>query len=108
MKLRWRQYIEIGGDVIAAVIAYAIGHWLGFTIAVLCIACVYAHKAVMILQTTRDVLLSRLPNRCAICHREIVDEGGVTDLDREGQLRIFHAACSDKIDAIRERHAPES
>jgi hypothetical protein len=108
MKLTWKHYIEIGGDVIAAVIAYAIGHWLGFAIAVLCIACVYAHKAVMILQTTRDVLLSRLPDRCAICHREIVGEGGVTDFDLEGELKIFHAACADKIDAMKEKRAPES
>jgi len=108
MKLTWKDYIEIGGDVTAAVIAYAIGHWLGFAIAVLWIACVYAHKAVMILQTTRDVLLSRLPDRCAICHREIVDGGGVTDFNLEGELKIFHAECAAKIEAMKEKHAPDS
>jgi hypothetical protein len=62
----------------------------------------------MILQTTRDVLLSRLPDRCAMCHREIVDEGGVTDFDLEGELKTFHATCAEKIDAMKEKHAPES
>jgi hypothetical protein len=108
MKLTWKHYIEIGGDVIAAIIAYGIGHWLGFAITVLCIACIYVYKALMILQTTQDVLLSRLPDRCAMCHREIVDEGGVTDFDLEGELKIFHAACAEKIDALKERHAQES
>jgi hypothetical protein len=106
MKLTWKHYIEIGGDVIAAVIAYAIGHWLGFAIAVLYIACAYGYKALTIMQTTRDVLLSRLPDRCAMCHREIVDEGGVTDFDLEGELKVFHAECADKIDAMKEKHAP--
>jgi hypothetical protein len=108
MHLSWRQYVEISGDLIAAVVAYVIGHWLGFAIAVLCITCVYACKALLILRTTRDVLLSRLPDRCAMCHREIVDEGGVTGLDLGAELRIFHVACADKINAMKEQHAPES
>ena len=40
-------------------------------------------------------LLSRLPDRCAFCHREIVDEGGVFD-----EQRIYHAACSDKLESL--------
>ena len=36
-----------------------------------------------------------------------MDEGGVTDFDLEGELKILHAACADKIDAMKEKHAPE-
>jgi hypothetical protein len=43
-----------------------------------------------------------------MCHREIVDEGGVTDFDLEGELKTFHATCAEKIDAMKEKHAPES
>jgi hypothetical protein len=42
-----------------------------------------------------NTLLSRLPDRCAFCHREIVDEGGL--FHAEG---IYHAACSDKLESL--------
>ena len=62
----------------------------------------------MILQTTRDVLLSRLPDRCAMCHREIVDESGTTDMDLEGETKIYHEACSERLDAMREKDVAEA
>lgn len=43
-----------------------------------------------------QTLLSPLPNRCAFCHREIVDEGGI--IDDEG---IYHEACLDKLERLR-------
>jgi hypothetical protein len=103
MKLTWKQYAEIGGDVLAVLIAFWLGKWPGFAIAVLVVGLICGYKALMILQTTRDVLLSRLPDRCALCHREIVDEGGILDHDLEGELKIYHETCSDRLDALKEK-----
>lgn len=104
MKLTWKQYAGIGGDLLAVIVAYAIGKWLGFALAVLCIASIWAYQIMMTLETTRNVLLSRLPDRCAMCHREIVDEGGVLDFDLEDELKIYHEACADKLEEIKARH----
>ena len=103
MKLTWKQHVEIGGDVLAVVVAFAFGRWIGFALVVVLLGLVYAYKALMILQTTRDVLLSRLPDRCALCHREILDEPGALDYDFEGDLKTYHDACSEKLDAMREK-----
>lgn len=105
MKLTWKQYAEIGGDVLAVAVAFLIGHWIGFALVVVAVALVYAYKALTVLQTTRDVLLSRLPDRCAMCHREIVDEGGVIDFNLEDEARTYHEACSEKLDALKEKLA---
>jgi hypothetical protein len=43
-----------------------------------------------------STLLSPLPHRCAMCHRELVDEGKI--IYQEG---IYHEACSDKLDATK-------
>lgn len=74
MKLTWKQYAAIGADLLAVVVAFLIGKWLGFALAVLLGLLVWGCQTLMILQTIRDVLLSRLPDRCALCHREILDE----------------------------------
>ena len=86
MKLKWKQYAAIGGDLLAVFIAFLVGKWLGFALAVLFIVLVWGHQTLTTLQTTRDVLLSRLPDRCALCHREILDESGVLEDDFEGEL----------------------
>ena len=66
MHLTWKWYVEIGGDVLAIIVASYLGKWPGFALALVVIFLLYAYKAVMILQSTRDVLLSRLPDRCAM------------------------------------------
>lgn len=88
-------------------VAFYFGHWFGFALAVVLLACAYGYQTLMILQTTREVLLSRLPDRCAMCHSKIVDEGGTIDIDLEAETKIYHEACSEKLDAIKERHAAE-
>ena len=103
MRLPWKDYAEIGGDVLAIVVASYFGKWPGFALAVVVIFLVYAYKALMILQTTRDVLLSRLPDRCAMCHREILDAPGVLDRDFDNELKTYHEACSERLDAMKER-----
>jgi hypothetical protein len=75
MNLTWKQYIAIGSDLLAIFIAFYFGHWVGFALAVVFLISVYAHQMLLIQQTTRDVLLSRLPQRCKMCHREIVAQG---------------------------------
>jgi hypothetical protein len=103
MKLTWKQYAAIGGDLLAVIVAYVIGKWLGLALAVFFIASVWGYQIMMTIETTRNVLLSRLPDRCAMCHREVLDEPGTTDFDLEGELRIYHDACAEKLDAIKER-----
>jgi uncharacterized membrane protein len=62
-----KQFIEIGADLLLVYIAYYIGHWFGFALAVVYIASRYGYRMLDTLQTTRDVLLSRLPERCSDC-----------------------------------------
>jgi hypothetical protein len=38
-----------------------------------------------------------------MCHREIVDEGGIMDDDLEGELGIYHEACHEKLESIKSR-----
>ena len=104
MRLTWKQFAAIGFDLLVVCVAFYFGQWFGFALAVFFFACVYGYQTLMILQTTRDVLLSRLPDRCAMCHREIIDEGGTIDTDLDDELKIYHEACSDKLDAIKKRH----
>lgn len=101
MNLTWKQYIAIGADLLALFIALCFGHWVGFALAGVFLISVYAHQMLLIQQTTRDVLLSRLPERCKMCHREIVDEGGVIEEELDGEFGIYHDACSEKLEAIR-------
>lgn len=94
MNVTWKQFSAIGFDLLFVGVAFYCGRWFGFALAVVFLASVYGYQTLSILQTTRDVLLSRLPDRCAMCHREIVDEGGTIDIDLEGETKIYHAACS--------------
>lgn len=94
--MTWKQCAAIGGDLLVVSVGFYFGRWFGFALAVVFVASVYGYQIVRALETTRDVLLSRLPDRCAMRHREIVDEGGV--VNGEG---IYHEACSDKLEAIR-------
>ena len=98
MKLR--HYGEIALDLTIAVIAYYFLHWIGFALVSLFIVCNYGYQIANDQKTTMQTLLSRLPNRCAMCHREIVDEGGIIADDGEG---IYHEKCMDKLEALRER-----
>jgi len=100
-QLTWKSYASIVGDLLIAAIAFYFGRWIGFALAALFIVSVYALRMEAILGTTRDVLLSRLADRCAMCHREIVDEGGVMEYDTEDELKIYHADCAEKLDAMK-------
>ena len=57
--------------------------------------CVFLARLLANQQAVLKILHSRLPDRCAFCHREILDEGGVFDEDC-----IYHAACADKLDSL--------
>ncbi len=94
-RMNTPQYVEIGLDVLIAFIAYYFGHWIGFALFVFFVFCVFAVQMIQAQKTTMNTLLSRLPDRCAFCHREIVDEAG--SVDAEG---IYHNACSDKLEAL--------
>jgi hypothetical protein len=65
--------------------------------------CLRSQNGGYIQETTRNVLLSRLPDRCALCHREILDEPGVLDHDFFEELKTYHASCGEKLDAMKER-----
>jgi hypothetical protein len=90
MKLTWKQIVAIGFDLLLVCVAFYFGRWFGFALAVVFLTSVYGYQILSILQTTRDVLLSRLP-----------DEGGTIDVDLEGETRIYHEACSEKLDSMK-------
>jgi hypothetical protein len=103
MNLTLKQIASIGIDLVIVVIAYVIGHWIGFALAVVVIALLYALQALQHLQTIQHVLLSRLTDRCAMCRREIVDDGGTLANDFEGEIKIYHEVCAEKLDALKEK-----
>jgi hypothetical protein len=90
-----KRYAEIGADVAIAWVAFHLFGWIGLTLWTLFVISWFATQLISNQQTIMKTLLSRLPDRCAFCHREIVDEGGVFDEDG-----IYHAACSDKLDSL--------
>src|ERR1017187_627744 len=90
------QYVEIGFDVLIAFVAYYFGHWIGLALWVFFVFCVFAVQMIQAQKTVMNTLLSRLSDRCAMCHREIVDEGGIVDGDG-----IYHEACSDKLQVLK-------
>jgi hypothetical protein len=92
-----KQYLEVGFDTVVAYAAHRFFGWIGFGVWVFFVISVFAIKMITAQKTTLNTLLSRLPDRCAFCHREIVDEGGV--FDHEG---IYHSACSDKPESLEE------
>jgi hypothetical protein len=90
-----RRYAEIGADVAIASVAYYLAGWVGFALWTLFVISWFATQLISNQQVIMNTVLSRLPDRCTFCHREIVDEGGV--FDEEG---IYHAACSEKLDSL--------
>jgi hypothetical protein len=103
MKLA--HYGEIAVDLAVAVAAYYFLHWIGFALVALFIVCNYGYQIANYQKTTMNTLLSRLPDRCAMCHREIVDEGGIID-DAEGG-GIYHEKCIEKLETSNSR-APKT
>jgi hypothetical protein len=87
----------VGFNVVIAFVAYRFLGWLGFGVWVFFVISMFAVQMITTQKTTLNSLLSRLPDRCAFCHREIVDEGGVFDHDG-----IYHSACSDKLESLEE------
>ncbi len=97
-RMKLKHYGEIAPDLAIAAVAYHFLHWIGFALVALFIVCNYGYQIANSQKTIMNTLLSRLPDRCALCRREIVDEGGFIDDDGEG---IYHEACFDKLDAMR-------
>ncbi len=91
-----KRYIEIGIDAAVAWIAYYLFGWIGFAVWALFVISHFLSQLFGDQRIIMNTLLSRLPDRCAFCHREIVDEGGL--VDEEGM--IYHEACSDKRDSF--------
>jgi hypothetical protein len=94
-----RRNLEIGGDVVVAAVAYYLFRWPGLALWAFFVFCRYLAELIFTQRMVMNTLLSRLPDRCAVCHREIVDEGGIIDEDGES---IYHGACMDKLGARRE------
>lgn len=95
-----KRYIEIAVDVILAFAAYYWLGWIGFALWALFVMSWLMLQAIDNQHLTMKLLsqmLLRLPDRCAFCHREIVDEGGV--FDEEG---IYHEKCSDALFSLEE------
>lgn len=92
-----KQYIEIAVDVAFACGAYRLFGWIGFAVWCFFNLSLFASRLMEHQQLISKTLLSRLPDRCAFCHREIVDEGGT--FDEEG---IYHEACLEKLDSLEE------
>jgi hypothetical protein len=90
-----KRYAEIGADVAIAWVAYYLFGWVGFALWALFLISWLAVQLIGNQQVIMKTLLSRLPDRCAFCHREIVDEGGVFDEDG-----IYHEICSEKLDSL--------
>lgn len=98
LAMKTKQYIEVVLDAAAAFVWYYFWGWIGFALWVFFVVSLFCVQMIQAQKTTMTTLLSRLPNRCAMCHREIVDEGGVFDGDG-----IYHMDCSEKRDTPRER-----
>lgn len=82
-------------DTALAAAAYYFLGWIGFAVWAFFVVGRYAVQLVGYQRTMTQTMLSRLPDRCAFCHREIVDEGGVFDEDG-----IYHTACSEKLESL--------
>jgi hypothetical protein len=92
-----KQYVGIAVDVAFACGAYRLFGWIGFAVWCFLNLSLFASQLMEHQQLISKTLLSRLPDRCAFCHREIVDEGGV--FDEEG---IYHETCLEKLDSLEE------
>lgn len=90
-----KRYIEIAIDAAVAYVAYYLFGWIGFAIWVFFVMGILCVQAISNQRVMMNTLLSRLPDRCAFCHREIVDEGGILDEDS-----IFHERCIEKLESL--------
>lgn len=92
-----KRYVEIGADAAATYVAYYLFGWIGLAFWAVFLICWFATQLIGNQQVIINTLLSRLPDRCAFCHREIVDEGGILDEDS-----IYHDACLEKLESLEE------
>lgn len=97
LNTRIKQYVETVTDVAVAFAAYYWLGWVGFGLWGFFVVMLALRQAIANQNAITKILLSRLPDRCAFCHREIVDEGGVFD-----ETGIYHAECSDKLASLEE------
>jgi hypothetical protein len=95
--MRTRRYIEIAVNTAGAYGAFYFFGWIGFAIWVFIVMCLFSVQITNNQQVIKNTLLSRLPDRCAFCHREIVDEGGIFDEDS-----IYHKRCIEKLESLEE------
>ena len=54
MRLTWKQYAEMAGDVLAIIVASYFGKWPGFALAVVVIFVVYTLFSAMVAVSTAD------------------------------------------------------
>jgi hypothetical protein len=90
-----KRYLEVGIDAGFAGGAYYFFGWIGLAVWAIFLFGWYATQMISNQRIMTQTLLSRLPDRCAFCHREIVDEGG--EFDEEG---VYHAACAAKLESL--------
>ena len=95
--MSWKKYLEVGLNAAVAVGLYYLFGWIGVVAWAFFVAVLFLSQLLTNQQAILRILTSRLPDRCAFCHREILDEGGI--FDEEG---IYHAACIDKRDSLEE------
>jgi|SRR5689334_11163853 hypothetical protein len=82
-----------------AYVAYRLFGWIGFGVWVFAVVFEMLIQIVDKQKSILTALEERLTRRCAMCHKEIVNEGGV--IHENG--RVYHDACSEKIDEMEER-----
>ena len=90
-----KRYVEVGVDAAVAYGAYYLFGWVGLAIWVVFLLGWYFTQLISAQQTALNTLLSRLPDRCAFCHREILDESGI--FNEEG---TYHAVCLEKLESL--------
>lgn len=92
-----KRYAEVGADVALGWLAYYLFGWIGLALWVFFVVSLFCVQLISDQKIMMNTLLSRLPDRCAMCHREIVDEGGI--INEEG---IYHETCMDKLESLEE------
>ncbi|HEU5409175.1 MAG TPA: hypothetical protein VFU48_15515 [Nitrospira sp.] len=95
-KSEVQRYFFIAADVLFALLMYRLFGWIGAALWIFFVLLWVANRIYGDQHIIMETLLSRLPDRCAMCHREILDEGGIVDGDG-----IYHAACSDRLEVLR-------
>ena len=95
MNPNLKRVLEVAIDVLFASLAYYAFGWVGFAVAGLFIISYLLLQIVQATTNTANILASRLPDRCAVCHREIVDEGGILSEDS-----ICHERCVGRAAAL--------